>query len=137
MTYCDSHGRPRVAIVGAAGLFSCSESLDGFWANVVNCRDCSSDVPNGRWGMTPSDAYDPTIGKLDHTYSTRGYFLPRIPINPDGLAVDAELLSRLDPSVHLAIHIARRAWEAAVTSHVDPKRAGVILGHIALPTEKV
>jgi acyl transferase domain-containing protein/3-hydroxymyristoyl/3-hydroxydecanoyl-(acyl carrier protein) dehydratase len=137
MTYRDSQGRPLVAIVSAAGLFPGSETLDEFWANVVAGRDCSSEAPTGRWIMPPDEAFDPVIGKHDRVYSTRGYYLPRIPLDLDGLAVDAELLRCLDPSVHLAIHIAHQAWDAAITSHLNPNRAGVIFGQIALPTERV
>ena len=137
MTYRDPQGRPLVAIVSTAGLFPGSTTLDEFWANVIAGRDCSSEVPADRWAIPSSETFDSTVGKYDHVYSTRGYFLPQIPIDFNNLAVDHELLHQLDSSVHLAIHIARQAWDAAITSHVDPSRAGVILGHIALPTEKV
>ncbi len=137
MSYRDAAGRPLVAIVSAAGLFPGSHTLDEFWDNIVAGRNCSSEVPTGRWLMPASEEFDPEVGKYDHVYSTRGYFLPGVPLDTNGLAVDSELLQHLDVSVHLAIHIARQAWDTAITSHVDPRRAGVIFGHIALPTENV
>ena len=137
MSYRDAAGRPLIAIVSVGGLFPGSSALDEFWSNVVAGRDCSSEVPPGRWLLSAKEAYHSEIGKHDHVYSTRGYFLPDIPLDTAGLMVDADLLQHLDPSVHLAIHIARQAWDAAITSHVDPRRAGVVFGHIALPTESV
>src|SRR5207248_2818610 len=73
----------------------------------------------------------------DKVYSLRGYFLDDIPLDLDGLDLDPELVRRLDPVVHLLLHTGRRAWAAAVTGPLDRRRVGVIVGNIALPTERV
>src|SRR5262249_2136980 len=67
----------------------------------------------------------------------RGYFLDDIPLDLDGLDLDPELVRRLDPVVHLLLHAGRRAWADAVTGPLDRRRVGVIVGNIALPTERV
>ena len=37
---------------------------------------------------------------------------------------------------HLALHAGRQAWQDASTSNLDLNRVGVVLGNIALPTDK-
>lgn len=137
MTYCDSAGRPLIAIVGVAGLFPGCATLDDFWSNLVEGRDLSTEVPPGRWQIPPLTAYHPEVGRHDCVYSTRGYFLENIPFDPNGLTIGGDLLGELDPSVRLAIHIARTAWAASINSHLDRSRVGIIFGHIALPTDQV
>src|SRR5262245_27116185 len=120
----DKAGRPLIAIVGAAGLFPGADDLSSFWTNIVVGRDCSSEVPPGRWIIPPDQAWSDKLGAADRVYCTRGYFLDNIP------RAESELLNDLDPSVHLAIHLARSAWASAITSNVDRRRCGVVFGHI-------
>jgi acyl transferase domain-containing protein/3-hydroxymyristoyl/3-hydroxydecanoyl-(acyl carrier protein) dehydratase len=119
------------------GLFPSAADPAQLWANVLARVDASREVPAGRWLLDPRDAYDPAIACPDRVYSLRGYFLDRIPLDFTGIDVPADLLSQLDPVFHLALHAGRQAFESAVTKHLDRKRVGVILGNIALPTERV
>src|SRR3954463_10483355 len=134
-SYCEASGRPLVAIVGLGGLFPGAPDVDAYWQNILHGVDASCEVPPGRWLIPPEQAYHPSIGRADHVCSTRGYFLDEIPLDASGLTVDATYLAELDDSVRLAVHVARQAWESARTTHIDPTRAGVILGNIVLPTE--
>jgi len=127
----------RIAIVGMAGVFPAAPDLDAYWANVSAARDVSSEPPSGRWTIPPERAFDPQPGLPDKVYSTRGYFLD--PLTPDltGLAVDPALVGELDPLFHLVLHAGGRAFASARMHAVDRSRVGVILGNIALPTEKI
>ncbi|MFL5327830.1 MAG: beta-ketoacyl synthase N-terminal-like domain-containing protein [Gemmataceae bacterium] len=133
MSHCAS--REKIAIVGMAGLFPGAATLDDFWNNISAGVDCSQEVPSGRWSIPADDAYSPEIGRIDHVYSKRGYFLDDVPIEADGLAISQSDLVKLDPSVRLAVTLAHRAWDSANANTADPKRVGIMLGHIALPTE--
>ncbi len=82
-------------------------------------------------------AYDPAIARSDRVYSLRGCFLDEIPLDPSVLDLPADLLAQLDPVFHLALHAGRQAFAVGVTHHLDRRRVGVILGNIALPTERV
>jgi len=132
----DATGRPLVAVVGLGGLFPGAPDLDAFWQVCESGQDTSQPVPPGRWLIPPELAVDPHPGRSDCVLSDRGYFLDDIPIAV-GLAVGADELARLDPSVWLAVHVCRQAWDSACVTHVDPRRVGVVLGHIALPTDRV
>lgn len=127
----------KIAIVSMGGLFPSATDPAQLWANVLAGVDASREVPAGRWLLDPADTYDPGIACPDRVYSLRGYFLYHIPQDFSGLDLPADLLAQLDPVFHLALHAGRQAFESAITKHLDRKRIGVILGNIALPTERV
>jgi acyl transferase domain-containing protein/3-hydroxymyristoyl/3-hydroxydecanoyl-(acyl carrier protein) dehydratase len=114
----------RVAIVSYAGRFPGAADLSAFWSHLRAGTDCSTDAPAGRWVYA---ADGPAPDRVD---SRRGYFLDTIPLDP---AVDPTL----DLVFHLTVGVGRQAWQRAQTATLDPQRVGVILGHIALPTDAV
>jgi acyl transferase domain-containing protein len=126
-----------IAIVGIGGLFPGSETLEGFWANVLESVDATSDVPAGRWLIDPAQAFDPRIALADHVHSIRGGFVTTPTVVLDGLDLDLDrsLLDRLVPLFHLALHVARQALCDAQTDQIDRNRVGVVFGNIVLPTE--
>ncbi len=127
----------RIAIVAMGGLFPSAPSPERLWAQVIAGVDGAREVPSGRWLLDPQDAYDPAIARADRVYSLRGYYLDKIPLDPAGLDVPADLLAQLDPVFHLALHAGWQAFEAGATRNLDRRRVGVILGNIALPTERI
>src|SRR5205807_9389658 len=72
----------------------------------------------------------------DRVYSRRGCFVDPFPFDPAGLDVPAAFVASLDPVFHLTLEAGRQAFRAGVTAGLDWRRVGVILGNIALPTEK-
>jgi acyl transferase domain-containing protein/3-hydroxymyristoyl/3-hydroxydecanoyl-(acyl carrier protein) dehydratase len=128
--------QPRVAIVGAGGVFPSAPTPQHLWGNVLRAADVSREVPPGRWLLPPEVVFDPVVGRPDCVYSCRGYFLDPFTLDLAGIDLPSELLSELDPAFHLALHAGRQAFQAAVTRTLDRRRVGVVLGHIALPTEK-
>ena len=120
----------NIAIVGVGGMLPGAATPADFWANLLAGRDCSRDVPPGRWPIDPASVLQPGGPAADKTYSLRGYFLDSVPHDP---AVDPNL----DPLFHLAAKASRSAWNDARMGSVDRRRVGVVLGSIALPTEKI
>src|SRR5207244_6455503 len=112
---------------GFGGLFPGAADMRQFWTNVAGGVDASREVPPGRWPLPPSEVLAAGIALPDKVPSSRGYYLETIPIEPG--------LETLDPVFHLIVHVGRAAFQSAVTNDLDRRRAGVILGHIALPTE--
>jgi acyl transferase domain-containing protein len=127
----------RIAIVGMAGVFPAAPDLDAYWANVAAALDASSEPRPGRWTIPPERAFDPQPGSPDKVYSTRGYFLEPLSLDLTGLAIDPGFVAQLDPLFHLILHAGGRAFASARMHAVDRSRVGVILGNIALPTEKI
>ncbi|MBI5762354.1 MAG: type I polyketide synthase [Planctomycetes bacterium] len=126
--------RTPIAIIGMGGVFPGATTLDAFWANLVEARDQTRDVPSGRWILPPRDAL--ADGPLpDKVYSLRGCFVDPFTPNLSGLDIDAGLLDQLDPLYSIALQAARSAIDDAKISDTVRARTGVILAAIALPTD--
>ena len=124
-----------LAIVGIAGLFPGSATLEQFWNNIKAGVDSTSEVPVGRWLLDRAAAFDPRIGHADHVYSSRGGFVPRELFDPGDLELGGVKAAALDPVFQLALHVGRAAWRDARTDRLDTARCGVIFGNIVLPVE--
>jgi PfaB family protein len=127
----------RIAVVGLGGVFPGARSPAEFWRNVSVAIDTSREAPPGRWCIPAEIAYDRNLARPDRVCSLRGYFLD--PFAPDltGLDIDEDLVEELDVLFHLALHAGGQAFRDARMESVDRARTGVILGSIALPTDRV
>ncbi|MCF2436969.1 hypothetical protein LV779_34530 [Streptomyces thinghirensis] len=38
-----------IAVIGVSGAFPQAENVDAFWRNILEGRDCISEVPSSRW----------------------------------------------------------------------------------------
>jgi acyl transferase domain-containing protein/3-hydroxymyristoyl/3-hydroxydecanoyl-(acyl carrier protein) dehydratase len=127
----------RVAIVGMAGRFPGSGAdLDLFWENVAAGRDCSREIPAGRWLLPPAECVRPGGPHPDAVPHARGYYLDPFEPHLDGLELPSELVADLDPLFHLVLDVGNRAWRSAKTDQLDRRRVGVVLGNICLPTDR-
>jgi acyl transferase domain-containing protein/3-hydroxymyristoyl/3-hydroxydecanoyl-(acyl carrier protein) dehydratase len=129
---------PSVAIVGIGGLFPDAPDLGRFWDNIRNGRSAAREVPAGRWLLPAAAAFAPEAGAADRVYSRRGCFIDALPPLSvlTGLAIDPEFAAGLDPLFHLLLHAGKRAFDDGVTEPLDRSRVGVIIGNLALPSEK-
>lgn len=118
----------QIAIVGMSGFLPKADTLQQFWANVVNGVDAISEVPPERW---PADLYfDPDKNAPDHIYSRRGGFLNDQPFDPLAFGIPPNSLHSIDPLHLLALLAARDALSDAgyASRPFDRSRASVILG---------
>ena len=131
------HGK-SVAIVGVGGVFPKSPTLDHFWQNIIGNVDTASLPPKGRWLLAPEDAYSPQVAAADKIYSKKGCFLPdeEDPRSIAGLEIDGDFLASLDPMFRLLLRAGSQAFADAVTTKIDRKKTGIIIGNLALPSEK-
>ena len=133
---------PHIAIVGIGGLFPSPlgsdrpTTPDRLWELVLGRSDTAREVPPGRWLLSPEEAYDPAIATPDHVYSKRGCYLDPFQLDLTGLDLEPALVAELDPLFHLTLRAGSEAFRSAVTQNLDRQRVGVILGLLALPTEK-
>jgi acyl transferase domain-containing protein len=129
---------PSVAIVGIGGIFPDAPDLSRFWDNIRQGRSATREVPDGRWLIGADAAYSPNAGEVDRVYSRRGCFIDEVPplAGLAGLAIDPRGIADLDPLFHLLLHAGKRAFDDGVTAHLDRTRIGVIIGNLALPSEK-
>jgi PfaB family protein len=129
---------PSVAIVGIGGIFPDAPDLTTFWNNIRSAKSATREVPKGRWQLDADAAFDAEPGKADHVYSRRGCFIDALPPATEipGIRLEPEFLKDLDPLFHLLLHAGTRAFDSAVTKPLDRSRIGVIIGNLALPSEK-
>ncbi|MDX2481755.1 MAG: beta-ketoacyl synthase N-terminal-like domain-containing protein [Desulfuromusa sp.] len=127
-----------VAIVGVGGMFPNSPTLDRFWENIVANVNTSRQPPRGRWLLPVEDVFDPQVGSPDKVYSQKACFLDdeidttHIP----GLDIDPDFLASLDPMFRLLLRVGQQTLATVATEKVNRSRAGVIIGNLALPSEK-
>jgi PfaB family protein len=126
------------AIVGIGGIFPDAPDLGRFWDNIRHGRSAAREIPAERWHLSPDLLLSPDPGTADRLYSRSGCFIEAMPplSSLSALNIDPELLSGLDPLFHLLLHAGNRAFNDAVTAPVNRARIGVIIGNLALPTEK-
>ncbi len=127
-----------IAIVGIGGIFPGARDLDQFWTNILNGVNSVKEVPDGRWLLSAEEAYNSGKGSADSVYSTRGCFVEGF--SPEliskELDISRALLTELDTMFHLGLYAGHQAFRDAVTENLDLSRVGVIIGNIALPTDK-
>ena len=130
--------KPSVAIVGIGGIFPDAPDLGRLWDNIRNGRSAAREVPAGRWLLSADAAFHPEAGAADGVYSRRGCFIDEMPPLSvlTGLGIDQEFVAGLDPLFHLLLHAGKRAFDDGITEPLDRSRVGVIIGNLALPSEK-
>src|SRR5262249_21911716 len=50
-----------IAVIGMSGAFPKAKNLEAFWQNIVEQKDCISEIPAPRWSM--EGFYDPKPGR--------------------------------------------------------------------------
>ncbi|QVL33360.1 hypothetical protein KIH39_05455 [Telmatocola sphagniphila] len=126
-----------VAIVGVGGLFPGSSDLETFWQQILTGRDQARNPPLGRWSLPIDQVMDTRTAAKDKIYSSHACFLDPFEVQFDGLSIDRQLVSQLDVKHQIALEICRRAFYDARVQNFDKSRTGIILGSIALPTDKI
>ncbi|MGY8813174.1 MAG: beta-ketoacyl synthase N-terminal-like domain-containing protein, partial [Gammaproteobacteria bacterium] len=123
-----------IAIVGMGGIFPGARDLDTFWNNIIDRKDNARSPPLDRWSLAINDVYDQRPAP-DKVYSNRACFVEEFELDLDGLDIDKALLDSLDPMFSLLLYAGKQAWQDCVTSNLNRKRTGIIIGNIALPTD--
>ncbi len=127
-----------VAIVGIGGEFPSSPDLKTYWNNIVHNVNTSQEPPAGRWLLDVDKVYDPEPGAADKVYSRKACFLSpegdekKIP----GLDLDPDFVQGLDPMFRLLLRVGQQTVADARGKEVEGARSGIIIGNLALPSEK-
>jgi len=121
-----------IAIVGMAALLPEAPDLATYWRNIVDARDCLTDIPEDH-SWSPKDYYDADPATPDKTWATRGGFIGKVPFDPMDHGVIPVALEAIDTDQLLALIVAR---ECLADAGMDPDggtwdrdRTSIILGH--------
>jgi len=127
-----------VAIVGIGGIYPDAPDLERFWDNIRSGHSAAREVPPDRWSIAADQVFSPEVAARDKVYSKRGCFISSIPrsASASGLSPEPKIPSGLDPLFHLLLYAGKQAFNDGITSPLDRSRVGVIIGNLALPTEK-
>lgn len=118
------------ALVGMDALLPGS---DGAEAWIRTDTPAFSEVPEGRWPLSPRHARNPTPGAPDAVLATTGAFLPdQRPGLPPDLDLAGFPVDRVDPLFAWVLRVVGGALRSG--ARVDPARTGLWLANLGLPT---
>ena len=106
-----------------------ARNLTEFWRSLRRGEDGIREVPPTHW--TPEDYFDADPKRPDHTYCTRGGFLPTVPFDPTEFGIPPTILEATDTSQLLSLVVAKAALDDAGYGDerdFNRERVGVILG---------
>jgi len=131
-TYNQKKTSLEIAIIGIAGRYPQSESIASFWENLVEGKDCITEIPNERWSL--EGFYDEMKGKEGKSYSKWGGFLTGID-EFDALFfnISPREAKKIDPQERLFLEIAWRCIEDSgytADTLVQSSEGGVPVGVI-------
>ncbi len=123
-----NHVDEDVAVVGMAGMLPQAENLRAFWQNIIQRRDCITEVPQARWD--PKLFYDPDPKSPDKTYSKWGGFLKDIVFDPTAYGLTPASITSIEPTFLIGLEVARLALDdAGWQAYAFPKeRTAAIFG---------
>src|SRR5690606_20850714 len=120
----------KIAVIGLSGLFPGSETLDQFWNNLEQNKDCRSLATERQMGRDPK-AFLGKPGDDDSFYCIHGGYINDFKMNADDLSIAEERLQTMD-DVHLwSLYVAREALrDSGYLKKKRPDNTGVILGNL-------
>lgn len=118
-----------IAIVGLSGRYPQSDTLDAYWYNLVQGRDCITEIPASRWDH---DRYfDADRNAKETTYSKWGGFLGDIDqFDAQFFNISRREAEILDPQMRNYLHTAWECLEDAAYTRrtLRDKSVGVFVG---------
>lgn len=103
--------KENIAIVGLSGRYPESATLDDFWANLKDGKDCIIEVPEGRWRWRDYYSEDRTISTGAH-FSKWGGFIEGVDeFDPRFFNISPREAITIDPQERLFL---QHAWMAEI-----------------------
>ncbi len=123
------HRRPRfarslqsidkdIAIIGLSGKYPQADTLDSFWENLCNGRDCITEVPKSRWDWR--ERYSEDRSEAGKHYSKWGGFITDVDkFDPLFFNISPREAELMDPQERLFLEYAWHALEDAGYCRAD------------------
>ena len=109
--------------------FPKADSPSEFWANILNKKDCITEIPESHWSVEDYYANDPKAP--DMTYAKKGGFINQVAFDPLKYSIPPAALEATDTSQLLGMVVAHEALIDAgyrKDRPLDRNRVSVILG---------
>lgn len=124
-----------IAIVSLGAVLPGASTVEAFGALVARGIDAATEVPPGRWTLSPQDAVSSVGPAPDRVRSLRAGLLDdgawQVPL--PGFDLLQHERAALDPSVQVLLAAASQAFSGL--THTKRERTAVVLGNIVLPTD--
>lgn len=125
-----------IAIIGLSGLFPGSDSLDQFWQNLIDNKDCRSVATEKQMGRDAL-AFLGEPGADDSFYCINGGYINDFSMDAKDINMSEERLAALDDVYRWSLYVAREALkDSGYLNKVKNINAGVILGNLSFPTKQ-
>ncbi|MCY1042397.1 amino acid adenylation domain-containing protein [Corallococcus sp. bb12-1] len=121
--------RMDIAIVGVAGRYPQAPTLEAFWENLSNGRDCIEEIPAGRWDYR--DDFDPERRRSGSSRSKWGGFVEDVDrFDPLFFNITPFEAQFLDPQERLFLQTVWHSLEDAgyTRAQLKTERVGVYVG---------
>ncbi|WNO11559.1 SDR family NAD(P)-dependent oxidoreductase [Teredinibacter sp. KSP-S5-2] len=118
-----------VAIIGVSGRYPQANTIEEFWQNLVEGKDCISEIPEGRWDH--ARFFDENRNQEGKTYSKWGGFLTDIDkFDPLFFSISPKEAELIDPQERLFLETVWHAIEDAGYSKdaISQHKVGVYVG---------
>ncbi|MTW04779.1 type I polyketide synthase, partial [Pseudoduganella ginsengisoli] len=119
-----------IAIVGMAGIFPGALTAQQFWANIIEGKDCVTEVPDGRWDKALYYDPDAAGARGEKTNSKWGGFVPDFHFDPALFGIPPQSLGSIDPAQIAGLLVAYQALQDAgyLERPFNRERTSVIFG---------
>ncbi len=118
-----------IAIIGVSGKYPMADDLDEFWRNLMEGKDCITEIPKERWDA--SKYYDQERGKEGKTTSKWGGFINDVDkFDPLFFNLSPKEAEFMDPQERLFLETAWHSFEDAgyTRERLSKKQVGVFAG---------
>ncbi|WP_092551092.1 beta-ketoacyl synthase N-terminal-like domain-containing protein [Xenorhabdus koppenhoeferi] len=106
-----------IAIIGLSGRFPQADSLDEFWQNLCDGKDCIEEIPSERWDRMRF--FDQDRQRLDTTFTRWGGFLRNVThFDAQAFNISPREASIIDPQARLFLET---TWHAIEDAGYSPK----------------
>lgn len=118
-----------IAIIGVSGKYPMADTLDQFWDNLKEGKDCITEIPKERWDY--SDFYDKDKNRKDKVYTKWGGFMSDVDkFDPMYFNMSKRESIMIDPAERLFLEASVHTFEDAGYSKqkVSNTKTGVFVG---------
>ncbi len=124
------HLMTDIAIIGLDGKYPMASTLEQFWSNLAEGKDCVTEIPQDRWSVTP-EFYDPDRNRPGTSYSKWGGFIDEADrFDPLFFGISPKDAKGIDPQERLFLESVWRTVEDAgyTRNSLNRYKVGVFAG---------
>ncbi len=118
-----------IAIIGISGKYPMASTLEEFWENLKNSRDCITEIPSERWDC--NRYFDPDRNKIGRSYTKWGGFISDVDkFDPLFFNISPKEAELIDPQERLFLETVWQTIEDAGYSKegISTGKVGVYVG---------